>query len=394
MIDLGLRQAEMEDLQQLLVTHHAIGVTVQLLNMEHGVVGDLSDKVLGGQVTIDATAEGATRSASLEVLDPLYKLHLDPDSPEDGSLYFHRMIRVIYHIMPPDRNRRYDIPVFTGPLTKVERNGYIITIEAMGKEKLSSQSVWTGKTYKKGLKKTWVIRDILSDLGGETRLDIPDLGEKTPGVITMNREKTPWGTARGIAASMGMQLFYDGRGVARLRRVPKNVVYTFKEKGALLSMPQAGYDAEGAINAVYVIGGKPKGSKKKISYRLVAPAGHPLSPNRLGRWGKPRYLPETIENGNIKSLEKAKKLAQDRLKSALIESVEVAFDALPIMFLEEMDLCRVSAGDFSGTFRLEKMTIPLTASGTSSVGYLRKTQLTSYQIQIKKAKSKKKKQKG
>lgn len=372
MISLGYTAREMNQLRALLVDHHRISMQVQLLTLDHKYVADITRRLLGGQVTIDADANESTRSCNLEILDPAHQLKLDSDSPEDGSIYATRMIKVIYSVIAPDRSARFDIPIFCGPLNKVDRSGVVLMVEALGKETLSMSSVWKGRDFKKGMKKTEVIQILMSEFGGERRLDLADSNQRTPNKIALNRNHNAWGMAKSLARSMDMQLFYDGRGVCRLRPLPAKTIYVFRQNGSLLTMPQAGYDMSAAINAVQVIGGKPKGSKTKITHREVAAKTHPLSPWTLGRWGTPRYLPETIEDDSIKSQKNAVAIAKTRLKNRLIMAVEVSFDSLPIPFLEELDLCRVQSDEFSGSFRIRKMVIPLTADGTSSIGYLKR----------------------
>lgn len=392
MILLGLSQRELNKLFDLLVTHHRIAVNVQLLTLEHKYVGDITKRLLGGQVTIDADASEASRSCSLELLDPHHQLSLDADAPEDGSLYATRMVKVIYSVISVDRKDRFDIPIFCGPLSKVNRNGPILQVEAQGKEVLSMSSVWKSRDFKKGMKKTEVIQVLMEELGGEKKMDFAKSNARIPRRMGISRDKTSWDLAQSIARSMNMHLFYDGRGVCRLRPMPTKPIYTFSRRGALLSPPQAGYDMMEAVNAVQVIGGKPKGSKKKITYRMVAPKSHALSPWKLGRWGTPRYLPEVIEDSSIRSKTEARKIAISTLRARLVQSVEVTFDSLPIPLIEEMDICRVTADDFSGTFRMSKMTIPLTANGTSSIGYLRKT--APGRVTTKKKRRPKKRNKG
>lgn len=386
-INLGLSKGQTQKYLDLLTTHHSVGVEIDLMNFHHGFVRNVSSRLLGGQVTIDASATEATRSLTLELLDPKHEFSLDTGASGDGSLYFSNMVRVSYVVMPARRTEQFTIPIFTGPLTKVQRYGPVIAIEALGKEKLALSSVRTSKTYKKNARKTDVIRRILIDLSGEDpkRVDIPDRKAKLPKNLTVARDKKPWEVCRDLARSMDMQLFYDGRGVVRLRNIPKASVFTYREKGALLSLPQVGYDAESAINAVRVIGGKPKGKKKKITHFELPKRNHPMSPHNMGRNGVPRYLIETIEESGIRSKKEAKRRARSVLRSRLIENVEVSFDALPIPHLEELDLCRVISPEFSGSFRMTKMTIPLTADGKSSVGYLRRVTPNKRQIKLRSA---------
>lgn len=372
MINLGLSPAEMKRLRALLVSHHRILVTVQLLDLSHRYLGDVTKRLLGGQVDVDADADGSTRSLTMDLLDPTNQLHLDGDSPDDGSIYFNRMAKVIFSVISVDGNTQYDIPIFTGPLTKADRNGAVITVTASGKEKLAMNVLWKGKSYKENALKSDVIQNIMVELAGERKYSIAKFGAKIPNKLVMANDKTPWATARQLALSMGKQLFYDGRGVVNLRSRSSRTMYTFRDNVDILSEVTASFDAESVINAVQIIGGKPKKAKKKVTYRLVAPRNHVLSPYNMGRWGKPRYLPEIIEDDAIRSMADARKIAKAHLKAALIEQVEVGFDALPIPFLEEGDYCRVVSDNYTGSFRLAKFSIPLTADGVMTIGYHKK----------------------
>lgn len=386
-INLGLTQAEMSAYLALLQTHHTIDIEIRLTDLSNNSLGDVSSMLLGGQVSIDSTSDQTTRALTMELLDPNHKLKLDSDAPEDGSIFFTRQAEVIYAIRNPEKTMRFEVPIFCGPLTKVDRIGPVITLEGQGKEKLSMGTVWKGKSYKKGLSKTWVIKDILVDLGGETkrRIRIPDRDAKLPNKVSVDKERTAWTVARSIAQSMGYQLFYDGAGYCRMRKVPSKTVFVWNQKGALLSNPQVGFSVDEVINAVEVIGGKPKGSKTKITHREVAPQNHPLSPWKMGRFGKPRYYPEVIEDESIKSKKDARKIAKKRLKASLIEQVEVSFESLPIPHLEENDLCRVNSDEFTGTFRLRQMTIPLTADGKATVGYIARVKPSKKSVRIRSA---------
>ncbi len=374
MISLGLTNAELSRLKKLLVSNHRIAVDIQLLTLSHKYEGLITKHLLGGQVNFDAEATEATRSCNLQLLDPTHALQLDSSAPADGSLYGTKMIKVIYHVIPIDGKPRFSIPIFTGPLTKVSRNGPILDIEAMGKEILSLDLVWKGRTFRAGMKKTEVIALILTEMGGEAKgkLDFANKAAKNPNKISVDRKDTPWAKAQSIAQSMGMQLFYDGRGVARLRQLPNKTVHVFEEKKHLLSNPSATYDMNDAINCVEVVGGVPKGQKKKITARVVADRNHSLSPWTLGRNGNPRYLPLVIEDDSIRNKTEAKKVAKNNLQRSLIQAVDVSFDSLPIPFLEERDLCRVQSDKFSGSFYLRQMVIPLTADGVSAIGYLKR----------------------
>ena len=397
-ISLGLTNAELNKLKVTLRQSHRIAVELQLLSLSHKYEGQITKHLLGGQVNFDAEATEATRSCNLQLLDPRFQLQLDTNAPSDGSLYGTKMVKVVYHVMPVQSNQRFSIPIFTGPLTKVTRNGPILDVEAMGKEIMSMDMVWKGRTFKAGMKKTEVMAIILTEMGGEHRdkLDFANRAAKTPNKISVDRDDTPWAKAQSIARSMGMQLFYDGRGVCRLRDVPNKTVHVFEENRHLLSHPSATYDMTDAINCVEVIGGKPKGQKNKVRARVVADRNHSLSPWALGRNGNPRYLPMTIEDDSIRNKGEAQKVAKKNLQRNLIQAVDVSFDSLPIPFLEERDLCRVQSERFSGSFYLRQMVIPLTADGVSSIGYLKRVtpKRKTAKSSNKKGKKKKSNKKG
>lgn len=411
-LPLGLTPKQWERLDYLLVHNHHIIVNVQLLDLSHRYIGDVTRRLLSGQVSIDTDAEDYTRTLTMDLLDPKQELHLDGDAPEDGSIFYTRMFKVIYSVLSPDFSDRFDIPIFCGPLTKANRNGPVLSIEAGGKDKLSMSSVWKTHNYKKGLQKEKVIKSILMNIGGEAAkyIDIvnrksnPKLGSK----FTVNRNTTAFKAAKKLARGMGgAQLFYDGRGVARCRDLPGTTAHTFTDNKDILTYPQVTYDIDSVINAVDVTGGTPKGKKgkekkkddkkkkeKKFHYRAVAARNHALSPWNMGRNGKPRYLPEYIEDSSIRTKKGVRNLARKRLRSALIESVDVQFDSLPIPYLEEGDLLRINSIRWSGSFRLKKMTIPLTANGVSTIGYLRRVSPKAGQIRVKKNNTKKRRKRA
>jgi hypothetical protein len=370
--------ADKQALDKLLATHHTVNIMIQLMDLSHNHLAEFSDRLMGGQVNIDITAD-VTRSASVDLRDPTHKLKLDALAPDDGSLYFTRMIRIVFIVSPPSYNTHYFVPIFTGPLTTITRNGPIVTVEAQGKESLSFQAIWHGHTYKKGLKKVDVIQMIMQAAGEAVRaMQLINRDARIGTHISASRKFTFWKLARKIANGMNLQLFYDGRGILRLRRVPGKTIFQFSDDTVMMSEPQVEYaQNDNFCNVVEVIGGKPKGKGKKkvkkIHVRVVARRNHPMSPWNLGRNGTPRYVPQTIEDDSIKSKKAARALAKRTLNASLDQAVTVSFDSLPIPYLEELDLVKFQTQTSAGKFRLNQMSIPLTVDGTSSIGYLKKT---------------------
>lgn len=369
-INIGKTRAQNKALDDLLASPHRIRIRVRLLDLNHNYLKDLTDFFADGSVSVD-TGAACTRALDLVLLDPFNKVHLDPDSPSRASIFMSDMVSVVYVVKDPNSTATYEIPIFCGPIDDVDRDDVFLTVKCLGKEALSLNNAWRGKTFKKGEKKTDVIREIMRRHAGETRFNIPDRKEKLPNDIKLSRDKTPWSVAQKVARSMGMQLFYDGRGICVLRRRPKNPVFTFNSK-YLTQFPKVAYDLSKTINAVQVIGKKPKKAKKKIKYTAVAQRRHPLSPWRLGRAQAPRYLWTVIEDESIESKEEARKVARRELGHGLQAGVDVTFEGIPHPRLQELDPCRVRVGEVAARFPMKKFTIPLTAGDDSSYGYLRR----------------------
>lgn len=384
----------------LLASHHTIDIALTMLDLDMNEIpgGDISARLEDGQVTVDADAE-ITRSLDLDLLDPTGALHLDTNSPSAGAMFADRMIRVRYAIVNPLGTTRYSTPIFTGPLTALDRDGVMVKVECQGKEIFGMGTTWSEKTWKKGTRATTIIKVLVRDYMGETHFNIPDLDKKIPKNVSVGGDKTPWMVAKQVAAMIGYQLYFDGMGVCQMRKMPKGSVFTFKwgPGGTVKTEPQVGFDIEKVVNAVEVWGKKPtkkKGKPKKARphARVVAPRSHPLSPWKLGRKGGPRYLTLIIEDDSVENNAEAKKRAKAELARGLRESVEVAYDTLTIPHLEELDVVTVKTSRFSADHTLRQFVIGLRSGSDSAVGYVKNVKPNTSAIRTKKRKAKKRSQ--
>lgn len=382
MYNFGLTAVQKVAYEKLLQSHHTIEIGLSILNMDMDELSIVSNRLLDGQITIDATSD-ITRGLDLDLLDPTHALHMDSKSPNDGAMFADRMVRVRYSVINPTGTARYTCPVFTGPLVNLDRSGVAVHLNALGKECLGMSKAWTSRTFKKGVKVTDAIKFILREVIGENSYVIPNLANKLPRDTSVGGDKLPWPMAKALASSLGYQLFYDGMGVCRMRRISSASMFTFAEGpgGSVKSNPEVGFDIDNVINAVEVLGKKPEKKKGKTTpkrphARAVAPRSHELSPWSLGSDGaagnrKPRYIPEIIEDDGITTQAQANTRANERLARGLVEAVEVKFDALVIPHLEERDVVRVNTEQVVSNFALNQFAIPLTASAQMSVGYVR-----------------------
>lgn len=353
----------------LMRSPHYLRIKVELLTLTGGDRGDLSKMFMDGQVTVDSTA-ATTRALDLTLFDPTRRVSLDPTNPSRTSIFISDMIQITYIIVSPDRTKSWAVPVFTGPIDDVERDETMIKIKALGKEQLSLGNQWRGKTYKKGQLKTGVIKSILKEEIGEKVVSVPNLPSKLPAPIKLNREKSPWFVAKNLAQTVGSVLFYDATGTAVMRKKKVRSKYQFNDRN-VTSKPSIAYDLSKTINAVVVLGKKPKKGKKRPKATVKAKKSHPLSPQNLGRPGAPRYLWLQIEDQSLRSSKECRRVAKKQLAAGLLAGVDIRFEGIPNPRLQEHDIVAINTSKVKGTFPIKMFTIPLVAGHPASFGWVR-----------------------
>ncbi len=371
MYKLGLKSSDMAAFNRTLRTSHAIAIRMLVLDLEGKKPVDISAQLLDGQVTIEAGAKFNTRLLSATLSDPHASLGIDSLNPADGMLFADRMIRVYYRVHVLELDRWVSVPIFTGPITKLDRAGTIIKVEASSKEHLAQQ-VWGTYTIPKGVYKSTAIKRIMMK-AGENKFNLRETKAKIPNPIRLGPTMTYWGQARQIARSLDYRLFYDGMGVLVSRTHSPKSVYTFRDgdNGTVLTDPEISYDPALIKNTVRVYGKKKKKGRTP-RYTAVANQSHPLSPRSLGRNGQPRHLFEIIKSDSYRTDAECKRRAKSFLEARTSEIIDISFDALPIPHLEPYDICTVVTGKMSMRFTLKSYTIPLTAGGVMTIGYRKK----------------------
>lgn len=362
------RLSDPKGFDELMCSPHFLTVKVQLVTLTGSYKADYTDRFMDGVVSVDADA-AVTRALDLTLFDPFRQVALDPTTPSKTGIFIADMLKVWYVIESPDRMQKYTVPVFTGPIDDVERDEVFIKIKALGKESLGLNNSWAARTYKKGQRKTDVIKRILRDEIGETSVYIPSSTQKLTSDTKLNREKSPWVVAKALVKTMGKRLVYDADGTAVAKKLGRTSTYKFTERN-LTAHPKISYDLSVVTNVVLVVGKKPKKGKKKVQYTAVAPKSHPLSPTNLGRPGAGRYLWTIVEDQNLTSVAACKALAKKLLAQGLLAGVDVQFSGIPNPRLHELDIVSIDVNGVKAQFPLRKFTIPLRAGADASYGYL------------------------
>lgn len=369
MYPIGLSGPDKDAYERGLVRAHNIRVRVHILDMDHNVLGTSTGRVLSGQVDVAAT-NPVTRSAGLTILDPDHVLNLDSSATFGGSLFLDRMVQITYGVKSAEYPNWVDVPIFTGPIDDLNRNGDVVSLSAVGKESLLLGPASTHRTWKSGSYKTTVLRELLA-MFGEAFMEIPHQATKTTKPLSIAPTTIPWDYIQSVARSWGGgRIMYDGAGYARFIGPSTNPQWTFKggNDGALLSRPKISYDAKNARNFIVVVGAAPAKGGKPVSALAHAPAAHPLSATNLGRNGTARYLREDINDSTVTTAAAAQELANATLADRLNTAVQLDYTTLVIPHLEPWDVVAVNHGVWGIQAALVDYTIPLTADGTMSIG--------------------------
>lgn len=374
MLPLGLSTEEQKAFHAALVTSHRTHTRLQLLDLDHRHLADLTEFLDDGQVDLISVGEKATRSCSLTLFDPFRRSTLDGATPGTTGVYLDRMIRVIRSTWVDELDRYVDVPIFTGPITSAPRSGHSLSVEAMGKEILAQSPRLRARVWAKGLTRVGVARSILDEMSGETKFDLPSLGPKSarlPDDLALTRESIPWDHVMKLSRSMNWQGFYDGRGVFRMRAMYSKPVWEFRDGdgGSVLSMPdvESDVDDEGVTNRFRVKG---NGS---IDIVRTIPAWHARSPQNLGRLDSdgnlvPRYLPLVEENDDIRTRAEAVEVAEQMRADHMQDTGKITWEGLIVPHLEPRDAIQIDAGGIVMPSRLREASWSL-RSNTATYGY-------------------------
>ncbi|TKG58903.1 hypothetical protein [Prauserella endophytica] len=404
MINLGLSSADQAAYEATLKQSHRIRTTARIHDRDEKVIHTFQGSILSGSVQVDMSSTpsqlgfaegttsgtGAVRNLDMTILLPRKDQAWLPDAPGSESAFADNFVSAEYGVFVEGLSAGpgwVDVPVFHGPITGLQQDGDQVTIRASGKEVLALDPVllWNTLTVRKGTKRTDAIRQVLAAMG-ETKFDFPAFNSKMINTWSLDRYAEAWKMASSIARFGNWQLFYDGRGRARLREYPQNRTWLFKsgDDGTLLSKPRLAYDLASTRNVVEVVGSPPTGNAKQIRTESRPSTSHPLSPWSLRRNGVRRNMVHRETGAQVNNSREAQDLGDRLLNQMITAQVQVEFDTLVIPHLEEGDRVAVMVGETYASgpqrvlegqhieFSLLRFTIPLVAGESMSVGLNRR----------------------
>lgn len=369
---LGLTGAELKAYHLALRNTQQRRTKISIHDMSGRVLSTPVGLELDGQIVVDAHAT-PSRVLTLSIVDPRNTLNIDPSIPSPAGMHVNRQIRVQVSIYVDSLERWVTCTPFFGPLRyPVSRTGRVVTVTAHSRDTLGTGNLWTALSRTKGSRKTDAIKALLARYGEHSGA-IGTLKSRLPHHANYGRTAQPWHEAKHIASSMNRQLFYNGAGVAMLRSFSTHPVFDFTDYAT--SDISANLDPDAPrINAVEVLGAKPKGAKSRVRGTAVLSPGNLLSPTSLGLNSGKVYQALSITNPHIRSAAEAKRSAARHLADAQREEIQITFDSKPVYHLDEYDLVRAA----DRQFRLSTFTIPLGSSGDGqsspmTIGVIRRT---------------------
>lgn len=383
---LGLNGSDFRDYLTHVLGSHNFTIIADVLETSGKPIESVRETLLDGQVNIQR--EGPIRrTCSLQFYDPDRRLHLDADSPLNTTLFLDRMVRVQHVVRVPGVGRVTATP-FIGPVTKVSRDGDVVTVECHDKAAFAVRGR-PPLTVRKGQNSVAAIKRIMAATG-ETKFRLPEKNArrlKRPYSVGWSDEASPWIVASKIAESLNLQLAYSCDGYLTLRPVPQTPAVKFDRTQVTVPI-QVDYDATQVWNAVRVQGTlkpkkKPKGKKQtdkqtktkveKVAATAVARARHPLSPDRLGRNGADRYLPKHVTDVEFRRQADAAELATRLLKQGLVQATAgVSTATVPLFHLDDDDVVQVETDTTTMRLRFSEASIPLGVSGDMTIGNQRR----------------------
>ena len=333
---------------------------------KHATFGATNRVLSGSEVTFDVKRT-PRRILTLNLLDPRGEVSWTPNS---------RVVQVIDSRYVSELGEWVDVEVFTGIIQpESTRTGASLRLVAHGMEVQAMGALWKRRVFRKKRRKTWIIKELLGEVGEIHLGGIPDLDRTTRRRIVVGPHDAVWPKVKRIAASMNYVVFYDGRARPIMRKRGGRPVLTIDGapvKGnrpffpALLSDMEVGEEGE-QPNTFEVSGKDPTGPTKPPRAVVKLPPAHPNSPRSRARNGKHFHEVRSEEREHAKTKAECREIARRWRREAMKETKTFGFECLPIPHLEEYDAVRVRTRFGNFTVRMREWTLPLHDEGAPTM---------------------------
>lgn len=298
---------------------------------------------------------------------------LVPATAGDLLTPFGNELRIYRGIKFPDGSTELvPLGVFVITRTEVNDDGNQLTIKVSGDDRSVriSRARWT-KPYEiaSGTNLATAIQNILEDRWADvTCIFDPTSATTSKTILGLDTDNDPWQDAVRIAESAGLDLFFDGDGIARLRNLPDvttgaiNETYDEGTEGVTLSVTKS-ISSESTYNGVIVTG---EGSDVTTAVRAEAWDDNPNSPTyRYGKFGE---VPAFYSSSMITTVAQAQETATNLLNKYLGADEGIQFGMVVNPAHDTGDLIRLqmAATKIDKVLLIDQLTIPLSPTDTMS----------------------------
>lgn len=395
MLPRNLSGRRLDDYLDTLRQSHLIRIHLEVLSSSDELIARFDENelpILDGQVDVDSESL-VSRQLSLSFANT-DESSTDPTNPR-AALAPQRQLRVLYGVYVTfydGTSEWVEVPVFYGPITRVERDFETVEVEAQSKEaymlppnRLRRSLIPNEDGPDDDKIKSYYAGDLIKRIArrhGERMLRVPRTNRKLPEDAKLfdkaTQETGAWPLLAKLAGAQ--QLLYTADGWLTLRSMRRRQpVYVFNDgpRGEVLNVPAVDWDMTTFRNALELRAFQKKQGNEKENPTLRVTAHleteHPLSARSLARNGQARELLEVVSTEDVyasgsAALRDAKTLLDNRTNI----SRTVQFDCLPIPILEPGDLVGLDVtGSPRVTFAVKKFSLPLTPA-SMAFGYTRR----------------------
>lgn len=266
------------------------------------------------------------------------------------------------------------VPLGVFVMTKVDieetPGGVNIKVEGVDRSLRVSRNRWTDTyTVAAGTNVVTAITKLLQNRWDDIQLSFA-ASDETVGksVFGAETDNDPWADARKLARSAGLDLFFDGDGVARLEPVPTYEeatpveTYLENEEAMVLGVKRS-LSVEQTYNGVIAIG---RNSNTDAIYRAEVWDDDPDSPTY--RYGKFGSVPRFYESPMIQNTTTARKVANALLTRSKGAQESISWNQITDPSMEAGDLIQLtnSATKVNQLLIIDRMTIPMRPADSMS----------------------------
>ena len=212
------------------------------------------------------------------------------------------------------------------------------------------------------------IIEILTNRWADVQTDLPATGFTTTQIVVdaKGTDGDAWRTAREIADAAGYELAFDPDGIVRMRTVPDpledEAVQTYEDGAdAVLTTLSRKFDSARSPNGVVV---SVEGSGVDVPLRAIAWDDNPNSVTyRFGPYGQ---VPFFYSNSLITTSTQAQQVAIAFLRKFIGQAEAIEWEQIVNPAHDVLDVVRVKRGALDLAVVLDRLTVPLVATGGMS----------------------------